>query len=186
MAVAAEQMAGFQRVAQTTRAARLATCYRCLGAPLRALLTRQTRSIDDAEDLAQEAFLRLWRIGEWDRIRSLEAFVLKTAANLVKDRSRRTHTRMMLSAVPLSDLTLQDAGSEPDRVMEAVQTLTVLLQVIGRLQAGTREAFVLHRLEDCSHAQIASRMGISISMVEKHVGRAMKALRMAGIECRSA
>jgi RNA polymerase sigma-70 factor (ECF subfamily) len=57
-----------------------------------------------------------------------------------------------------------------------------LVRVIARLDATTREAFVLYRVENQSHAQIARRLGVSVSMVEKHVGRAMRSLRGAGLE----
>ena len=186
MAVAADRMTEFQHAARATRATRLAKCYRRLDVPLHALLVRHTRSIDDAEDLAQEAFLRLWRMAEWDRINSIEAFVFKTAVNLVRDRSRRTHTRMMRATVPLSDVALPDAGSEPDRIIEAMQVLGAFSVVVARLHPDTGTAFTLHKIENCPHAEVAQRMGISVSMVEKHVCRALKALRLAGIDPSSA
>jgi RNA polymerase sigma factor (sigma-70 family) len=181
MAVAAEHITGIQHTSYELRVARMMHCYRCLDAPLRARLARETRCVADAEDLAQEAFLRLWRVREWDEIHSPEAFVLKAAANLVKDRSRRTYRRMQLSAVPISEFVATDFGNEPHLVAEALETLSLLVQAIARLSAATQEAFALYRLENCTHAQIAERLGISVSMVEKHVSRAMRALRGAGV-----
>jgi len=185
MAVAAERMTDFRPVVTGTRASRLVACYRRVDVSLRALLARETRSMDDAEDLAQEAFLRLWRTSDWDRIRSVEAFIYKTAINLARDRSRRAYTRMMLAAVPLSEVALRDTSGEPDRVMEAMQTLRAFSEAVARLHPDTRRAFLLHKIENHPHATIAQRMGISVSMVEKHVGRACKALRAAGVESQS-
>lgn len=45
-----------------------------------------------------------------------------------------------------------------------------------------RDAFLQYRLEARSHAEIAANMGVSVSMVEKHVSYAMTALRGAGVE----
>jgi RNA polymerase sigma-70 factor (ECF subfamily) len=133
MAVAADRMTQFRPIITATRASRLTTCYRLVDVSLRALPARETRSIDDAEDLAQEAFLRLWRTREWDHIRSVE-------------------------------------------------TLRSLCEVIAQLHPDTRRAFLLHKIENYPHATIAQCMGISVSMVEKHIGRVCKALRAPGVE----
>jgi RNA polymerase sigma-70 factor (ECF subfamily) len=161
----------------------MAEVFYGLGAPLRAFLAQQTRSLDDADDLVQEIFLRLWRMGGRSEIRSLKAFAFKMACNLVKDRSRRTYTRMMRNAVPVSDIQLSDGcEGEPSSVVESLQTLAAMAQTIAQLRPSTRQAFLLYRLEACSHSEIADRMGISVSMVEKHVSQAMAALRRAGAQ----
>jgi RNA polymerase sigma-70 factor (ECF subfamily) len=166
------------------RSERVADMYQCLDAPLRAFLTQQTRSVHDAEDLTQEVFLRLWRMDARSEIRSLKAVAFKMAENLLKDRSRRTYTRMMRAAVSAADMQLSDIGGEPSSVVESLQTLAIVAEAIAQLRPSTREAFLLYRLEVCSHAQIAARMGISVSMVEKHVSVATAALRSAGVEYR--
>jgi len=179
MAVAVDRMQSLRRAAQ---GGQMAECYKCVDAPLRAYLARQTRSIHDAEDLAQEVFLRLWRVGGRSEIHSLKAFAFKTATNLLKDRSRRTYTRMLRNAVPVADVDLPDFGGEPSSVVESLQTLAVIAKVIAGLRQTTRDAFLQYRLEARSHAQIAANMGVSVSMVEKHVSCAMTALRDAGVE----
>lgn len=182
MAVAAARMQALHHLARGADTARMASCYQSFGAPLRAFLARHTRSIQDAEDLAQEVFLRLWRMDANSEIRHLKAFVFKTASNLLKDRSRRTYTRMMRNAVSASDLELPDCAAEPCGMLESLQTLSAFSQTLAELRPSTRTAFLLYRLEARSHAQIAVEMGISVSMVEKHVSYAMAALRRAGIE----
>src|SRR5580698_3288572 len=106
MAVAVDRMQSLRVAALGAVDEQLASCYQSFDAPLRAFLARETRSIQDAEDLAQEVFLRVWRMGGRGEIRHLKAFVFKTATNLLKDRSRRTYTRMMSRAVPAADLDL--------------------------------------------------------------------------------
>src|ERR1700682_1773718 len=117
MAVAVDRMQSLRRAASAAQGGQMAECYQCFDAPLRAYLARQTRSTHDAEDLAQEVFLRLWRVGARSEIHSLKAFAFKTAANLLKDRSRRTYTRMLRNAVPVSDVDLPDFGGEPSSVV---------------------------------------------------------------------
>jgi RNA polymerase sigma-70 factor (ECF subfamily) len=182
MAVAAARMQGLRRLADGADGEHMTNCYRSFGAPLRAFLARHTQSVHDAEDLAQEVFLRLWRKGASDEIRSLQAFVFKTASNLLKDRGRRTYTRMMRNSTPAADIDLPDFGAEPCSVIESQETLIAFAGVLAQLRPSTRMAFLLYRLEGCSHAQIAANMGISVSMVEKHVSYSMSALRSAGFE----
>lgn len=183
MAVAAARMQSLHTLARSADNERMNSCYRSFGGPLRAFLARHTRSIHDAEDLAQEVFLRLWRLGTHSEIRHQKALVFKTANNLLRDRSRRTHTRMMRNAVSALDLELPDLGTEPSCLLESSQTLGIFLSTLAELRPSTRTAFLLYRFEAYSHAQVAARMGVSVSMVEKHVSYAMTALRGAGIEC---
>lgn len=184
MAVAVDRIGRLQRAARARAAAsdEFAHCYRNFDAPLRAFLARQTRCVSDAEDLAQETFLRLLRMDDRGQIRSLKAFLFKTATNLIRDRGRRAHTRMMRSAVPASDVDVPDIGAEPSRSVESMQMVALFARTVAALRPSTRQAFLLYRLEACSHAQIAQQMGISISMVEKHVSAAMAALHSAGID----
>jgi len=187
MAVAVDRLERLQRAARMCAAGsdEITQCYRDLVAPLRAFLTRQTDCASDAEDLTQETFLRLLRMDGWGEIRSVKAFLFKTATNLVRDRVRRTHTRMMRGAVPASEVDLPDTGSEPSQNVESMQMAALFAQTMAALRPSTRQAFLLHRLGACSHAQIARQMRISVSMVEKHVMRATAALHIAGIDVRS-
>lgn len=184
MAVAVDRIERLQRSARARAAAsdEISHCYRDFDAPLRAFLTRQTRCASDAEDLAQETFLRLLRMDDRGEIRSVKAFLFKTATNLIRDRVRRTHTRMMRSAVPASEVDLPDTGTEPSNSVESMQMVALFARTVAALRPSTRQAFLLYRLEACSHAQIARQMGISVSMVEKHVSAAMAALHRAGID----
>jgi RNA polymerase sigma factor (sigma-70 family) len=181
MAVAAESMRNLRCAAADVHAERMADLYQFLRAPLRTFLAQKTHSVHDAEDLAQEVFLRLWRMGAQSEIRHLKAFAFKVAGNLLKDRSRRTYTRMMRNAVPAGDVALADVGVEPSNMLESWQTLATVAAAIAQMPPRTREAFLLYRLEVCSHAQIAARMGVSVSMVEKYVSQATAALRDAGV-----
>ncbi len=189
MAVAVERMrdlrAANDRCLDGVASQRMTDVFQGLDAPLRAFLTQQTRSLDDAEDLVQEIFLRLWRMGERSEIRSFKAFAFKMACNLVKDRSRRTYTRMMRQSVPAGEVQLSDLGEgEPSSVVQSQQMLGIVAETMAKLRPATREAFLLYRVEAWPHARIAARMGISVSMVEKHVSQATAALRNAGVEYR--
>jgi RNA polymerase sigma factor (sigma-70 family) len=62
---------------------------------------------------------------------------------------------------------------QPEEALASRQNIDAYLAAIEALPPRCREAFVLHVFEEMSHAQVAQHMGISVSMVEKHMVRAM-------------
>ena len=150
--------------------------------PLTAYFQRRVHSRNEAEDLTQEVFLRLVRRFEVESIDNPEAFVFRTAVNLLRDRSRRGKTQQS----HLAELTHQQPGIEelsPERVFDSRQSLTIVLSVLEELDERSRDAFILHRLEGMKHAQIADLFGVSVSSVEKYIIKALALLakRSAGI-----
>ena len=57
------------------------------------------------------------------------------------------------------------------------QNLAAAAGVIRALPPRTRDAFLLHRFEDLTYRQIAGRLGVSVSMVEKHIAEALRQLK---------
>jgi RNA polymerase sigma factor (sigma-70 family) len=159
----------------------LSRCYQDLNASLHEYLVRNTRSQHDAEDLAQEVYLRLARMRCLAAIDDQKAFVFRAAKNLLRDRFRRAQTRGKRDEPESVALNLADISSEPSLVFESLEMLEQLERVLDSMKASTRRAFLRHRVEQCAHVQIAEEMGVSISMVEKHVKAATAALRAAGI-----
>jgi len=178
MAVAVEQL---QRLGpgRHTGADPICAHFLSVADGLRAFLRRHTRSRADAEDLTQEIFLRIWRHGAAGEIRKFNALAYQIARNLVCDRSRRGYTRLAQHSTSFSDIDLSDYTQEPCSQVEAWQTLAALSSALHELRPQTRRAFWLHRIDSWSHARIAAAMGISVSMVEKHISHAMSALRRA-------
>lgn len=141
------------------------------------LLRRGTRR-EDAEDLVQEAVLRLHaytRAG--GVVRDQEAFLARTAFNLAID--LRRHSRGDLyTADPVEELGLVDTQPAPDEVFAAEQRLLEMRRALDRVSTRTREVFFMHRLQGFSHAEIAERLKVSKSAVEKHIASAVTILAM--------
>lgn len=143
--------------------------------PLTAYFQRRVHSRNEAEDLTQEVFLRLVRRLDQDRIENPEAFVFRTAVNLLRDRSRRGKTFQS----HLVDLTHHQPNVEelsPERVFDSRQSLTLVLEVLDQLDERSRDVFILHRLEGMKHAEIASLYGVSVSSIEKYIIKALTLL----------
>jgi len=130
----------------------------------------------DAEDLTQDVFVRLARPGSWTNLLKPEAFVFTLARNLVRDRARRLHTKAAAKSVAMDDIDLSCERPTPDRSLELEQSLALVDDALASLRPHTREAFLLHRVSGESYAEIAARMNVSVSMIEKHIMSAMVAL----------
>jgi len=151
--------------------------------PLTAYFQRRVHSRNEAEDLTQEVFLRLVRRLDQDRIENPEAFVFRTAVNLLRDRSRRGKTFQS----HLVEMTHQHPAVEelsPERVFDSRQSLTQVLEVLDGLDERTRDVFILHRLEGMKHAEIASLYGVSISSIEKYIIKVLTLLARRAVASR--
>ena len=139
------------------------------------LLRGMGRSREDAEDLIQEAFLRLHIYCQTHEVREQEAFLVRTVQNLSVDSQRRAHRNLYVDD-PVEALPLLDIRLQPDEDVAVQQRLEQVRAVLDALKPRTREVFLMHRIEGYSSAQIAERFEISVSAVEKHIARAVLAL----------
>jgi RNA polymerase sigma-70 factor (ECF subfamily) len=73
---------------------------------------------------------------------------------------------------------LVDLSPSPDEVFAAEQRLLKIRRSLAALSERTQQAFFLHRLEGFSYAEIAQRLGVSVSAVEKHIANAVAVLAM--------
>jgi RNA polymerase sigma factor (sigma-70 family) len=143
---------------------------------LQRFLRRRGSSPQDAEDLVQEAVVRLFaytrKAGE---VRNTEAFLTRTAMNLAVD-LHRSSRRDRFEPEPVEVLELLDLGPAPDEVFAAEQRLQRMKEALDRVSRRTREVFFMHRLQGLSHAEIANNLGVTTSAVEKHIASALTIL----------
>lgn len=142
--------------------------------------TRQTGQRDTAADVVHDAYARvltLERAGT--AVAQPRALLYQTARHLLVDRWRRQATRAPQSdEAPVGpDELAAPAHTEPEVALESAQTVAALVATIDALPPRCREAFVLHRFDGLSHAEVAGRMGISRKAVEHHIERAMRDCR---------
>jgi len=143
---------------------------------LKSMLRRRGSSREDAEDLVQEAFVRLAAYcNEGNEVRSPEAFLVRTVINLAVDARAKDHSHLHTEE-PIEELELIDFSPAPDEVLQAEQCLYRVKASLDAVSARTREIFLMHRLEGFSYAQIADHFEISVSAIEKHIATAMARL----------
>ena len=141
---------------------------------------RMVRDRDAAADLAQESYARVLAVQHAGRdILDGRALLYRTARNLLVDQHRRAAVRRHddLNSMPDAEQPAAPQYLQPEDALVSQQMVRAYVGAIECLPPRCREAFVLHVFDELTHAQVAQRMGISVSMVEKHVLRGMLACR---------
>lgn len=130
----------------------------------------------DAEDLAQEVFLRLQIASTRIAIENVERYIFRIANNVLISR----HRHDLVEGRPFWDTLPDDIESSeplsPERILLGREHWIRFQAGLEVLPKRAREAFLLHRFESMTYAAIARRMGISTSAVEKLIGRALHQL----------
>jgi RNA polymerase sigma factor (sigma-70 family) len=125
-----------------------------------------------AEDLTQDAFVRLQSSGRSD-LDSPRGFLFRTARNLALDHLRRAGRVPMDALDDTAAVQLADASASPEEQVAAREELAIMRAIILELPPKCRQAFLLVRLEGLSHREVAAEMGLSQTMVRKHLARAL-------------
>jgi RNA polymerase sigma-70 factor (ECF subfamily) len=139
---------------------------------LRRFVRARVANRHDAEDVIQEAYLRVLRYSAEHEIGNREHLLFSAARNLAVDNQRRKKARER--SVAECAVFADRAGEWPpaDDVVDVLQRLTSVEAAIDLLPPRCREVFLMHRLDGMSYSEISRQLGISVSAVEKHVARA--------------
>ena len=140
-----------------------------------ALAARMLGDRDEADDVAQEAFLRIWNIApKWRRGEArFDTWLHRVTLNLCYDRLRR-HRETTVS----DDLPEQaDVAPLPDERIEAAHANERIATALAKLPARQREALVLQYYQELSNSEAAELMGIGIEALESLLVRARRSLR---------
>lgn len=152
--------------------------YRATLAPLRRYLTRLLGNPSEAQDVAHDAYLRLYPTLNEQAAKQPAALLYTTARRLAINRLKRRGISPVAREAFSAEST---ASSEPGVAQEVMarQELGLLEQAIAQLPAGCRAVLLLRKIELLSHKEIAERLGIAVSTVEKQHARALRLLREA-------
>ena len=151
-------------------------------------LAQKFGDIETARDIAQSAYLRVWRYAQTQQIDNLQALIFKTAANLAANEFRarkRLRALKFDSATSHKEFLVEQVASEqpsPEAAAVTKEQIAASMRAIESLPAQARRAFVLSRFEDKTYREIAGLLGVSESSVEKYIIAALKALRAAAEE----
>ena len=134
-------------------------------------------SVEEAEDLAQETFVQVFRKATAYRTSGkFKSWLFRIAGNLARSRLRR---RKILRWVPFNPVD-HDIGSTqpgPDADLENSQRKDAVQASLGRLPQRQKEALVLNRFQGMRYQEVAEAMGTTVPGVESLIQRALAALR---------
>ncbi|HXN56640.1 MAG TPA: RNA polymerase sigma factor [Myxococcales bacterium] len=159
--------------------------------PLFTFLVRMLGDRERAEDLAQEAFLRIVKgAGAWERRARFKAWLYAIARNLCADAGRRDKFRRTDSldtrapgrdgeeGAPLVEELAGD-GPGPDRGAESARLRPVLTRALAALPEEQREVFVLREQAGVTFTEIAEMLGVNENTVKSRMRYALLGLRKA-------
>ena len=163
---------------------KLVDCYLANRSQLVRFFTLRTRSRETAEDIVQDIVIRLQGMQQKsvDQVDAPLPFLYRIGVNLMLDRlkqARRTQLRdtswTQSQTTELNGAAIHEAP-DPLNAIAARQQLALVVGVMQKLGPQCRRAFEMHKFEGLTHAEVASRMEISRSAVEKHISTALKVL----------
>jgi RNA polymerase sigma-70 factor (ECF subfamily) len=154
-----------------------------------ALVFRMLGRRDEAEDLAQEVFVQVFKaIDQFRGDSKLSTWIYRIAVNLCKNRSKylsRRHANeqddidAMADRAPLTAAKGVSVGtiSRPDELVEGMQLEMVVKRAIAQIDPEFREVLVLRDVEDLSYEEIAAVTGLPDGTVKSRIHRARAQLR---------
>ncbi len=155
------------------------------------LVHRMLGRRDEAEDMAQEVFVQVFKaIGQFRGDSKLSTWIYRIAVNLCKNRVKylaRRHSDAQDELEPIADRSgLQDAKgvtygavARPDQMVEGYQVETIVHIAISGLDTDFREVLVLRDVEDLSYEEIGEITGLAEGTVKSRIHRARAMLKAA-------
>lgn len=163
----------------------LTLIYAELRSELLRFLTARIGDRAEAEELLQELWVRVQAVDPGP-IANPRSYLYRAAQNLALDRVRARRRQMAREDQWAATQRLPHAGQEAGDIrgtaedaMIAREEADALATALAALPAGAGRVLKLHKFDGLSHAEIAQRLGISRSGVEKHIAVAMAHLRRA-------
>ena len=141
---------------------------------LRAYAFRFSNGANDIDDLVHETFASLIGYNSWQGIDNVQAFAFRTLKNVALKAARRSRVVSITVIADLDSLNLVDEMPGAERVLEGRDELRRLAKLISELPPRCRKAFTLRKIYGLSNQEIAERLGLSISTVEKHVVKGLR------------
>lgn len=140
---------------------------------------------EDAEDVTQETYLRLWRAASELKLESsLKLYILRTARNLALDLIRKNSKRDEIDTVILDaegefeiDIADDSPDSRPDESYLRKIEKEVVRQSIEELPSAAREIIVLRDIEGLSYTEITEMLGLAEGTLKSKLFRARERLR---------
>ncbi len=156
---------------RSEHSARIDALFRAHNESLLRFVAARLHSEAEAQEIVQEAYVRLLKLDEPDAVSYLRAFLFRTAANLVQDRLKQRQRRGELRQLLVFDAPEPTADVELN--VDAEEAVSIIRAAIEELPPKCRKAFLLHRVHQHSVQAVAEQMQLSVRMVRLYVARGL-------------
>jgi RNA polymerase sigma-70 factor (ECF subfamily) len=143
------------------------------GAQLLRFLERMLGRNDAAEDVAQEAYLRLHRLARPNEVNCPRALLFDVATKLAIDRLRQKRAEGLTADVEAEMNAVPDESPRPDRRVLLDEAMQRLTHIIEELQPSLRQVFVMRYVTQMPRQEIADKLHITVGAVEQRLTRAL-------------
>jgi RNA polymerase sigma-70 factor (ECF subfamily) len=133
---------------------------------------------EDAQDVAQECFLRCWRTQEGvPDIHNLRAWIFRVALNAAKDLQRSAWRRRVKPLLGADAMPLTETAPPPGQGLEEQESLQQLRQALMYLRPEEKEVFLLRQNGELTYEQIAELHNRPVGTVKTQMRSALQKLR---------
>lgn len=146
---------------------------------VRAWLARSGFPTDQADDFIQEAYCKLSALASVEHIKRPDAYFFQTVRSLVADSLRHARVIRIESVTEIDLLPVYSDEPSPEQALSARQELAQVLGLIAALPGRCREVLALRKIDGMSQKDIATRLGITETMVENDVVKGMRIISTA-------
>lgn len=138
-----------------------------------------TGDVEDAQDVAQAVFFRLWKVlRRYDPGRRFDTWLYRITVNAAIDHLRERGPRGVLQPLPDDPALLGSAqGTDPGQSLDLAALERAFLRLAAALAPKQRAVFVLREIEGRETAEIAEALGVTESTVRNHLHQARRILR---------
>ena len=154
----------------------ISTLFTSYQKEIKTFLNRRTNCEHTAEDLTQEVYLNLMKkeiSPKKNKIDNIRAYLYKTAKNIAINHHVAEQRRKVLWQVSNELIETTDTIT-PDRVIDDTQKVHILNDALSELPLLSQKIFVLSRINGMKQKDVANKLGIHITTVEKNLSKAVR------------
>lgn len=126
----------------------------------------------DQDDLVQETYAALAR--EWRTVRNPRGFMFTVARNVLIGHLRHKRIVNIVTIADLEKLSVIDGQASGEQALVGREELSMLQQALAALPERCRQVLMLRKIEGLPQREVAARLGLSESTVEKHVSAGIR------------
>lgn len=138
---------------------------------LKRFLARYFSNRQDIEDVAQETYLRAYVAEQKKEIEQPKAFLFRIAKNLALTQLTQKSKKITDYLEECGASVVIECGAAADSEAEALESLGLYCEAVASLPEKCRQVFLLRKVHGLAHKEIAERMSLSVSSVEKYLLR---------------